>query len=77
MKILKGVVSVRFNWRRVVCIFSGGCIEDPEELEICMLDNMVGLYCGRCGSLIRHTPLHDITDPKVLETLEDLMEEDD
>ena len=69
------VISLQINWQRIVCIFSGGCIEDHEELSIYIPENMVSLYCKRCGSLIRKTPIHDITNPKVLETVRDLMDD--
>ncbi len=50
-------------------------MESPEELAIHTLDNMVSLYCDRCGSLIRETPLHDITNPEILKALGDLLED--
>ena len=77
MKLLKGVVYIHINWKKITCIFSGGCIEDPQELSICIADNMVSLYCERCGSFIRNTPLHDIIDPDMLNVIDYLLEEED
>lgn len=77
MKLLWGVISIHFNRQRVGCIFSGGCVEDPKEISIYLPNNMVSLYCERCGSFIRETPIHDITNPEILRVVEDLLEEDD
>lgn len=73
----KRIIEIRVNWKRIVCIFSGGCVESPEELAIYTADNMVSLYCERCGALIRETPLHDITNPEMLETIQQLLEGND
>lgn len=75
MKLLKGVVHIQINWKKLVCIFTSGCIESPEELSIRTSDNIVSLYCDRCGSLIRNTPIYDITNPEMLKIIESLLEE--
>lgn len=42
-----------------------------------MTDDIVSLYCDRCGSFIRDTPIHDITDPDTLENVKRIMEDEE